>query len=857
MPSVISKPQNRSRLHDLDLPARCSAPPEVIAPEIADNLAAPGRFALVLGLFLVAMFPQVIGGAQTFFYRDFAFFGYPLAQYSRDCFWRGELPLWNPLNDCGIPFLAQWNTMTFYPLSLVYLLLPLSWSLGVFCLGHLFLAGMGMYFLAHRWTGHRLAASVAGLAFCFNGLSLNFLMFPNDVAALGWMPWVIAAVQRGVIKGGRALLIAAVIGAVQMLSGAPEIILFTWLIVGLVSVGLVWRTQGHEQEQDGRRVTRDHALDRALALDPVPQNFGRSERLGLLGAFRFAVLVPVIAGLCAGQLLPFLDLLRLSQRDALAGGTGWSMPAWGWANLIVPLFRTSASYFGVHFQPGQYWTSSYYIGMSVVFLAIIAIVRAKHWRVWLLAGVTLVGLVLALGENAPLYSWLMHGNPGFASMRYPIKFVVLAVFGFQMLAAYGMASVVGGQWERAHDADVDPGLDRNPNPNPNRFLLLIAVLLSLLAIALLLIDLRWPIAGGDWGPCCRNTALRVAGLWLVVAVSWRLARRQPGREQEWLWVALLAFLWLDVLTHAPRQNPTVPRFAYDRGMVDGFLPADPSLKNGVVRAMVTPQAAHDFRYSSIPNATTYCLSRRAGLFSNLNLLEGVPKIDGFYSMYVKQEAEVLSLIYAQTNSSLPRLIDFMGVAYMSSTTNLFSWARRGTELPLVSGGQKPVFADAARTVQGLSSDAFDPRQEVYLPVESKAGTAGIEASHVDVKIGKVTAHETDVTITATNRALIVLSRTFYHPWKCFLDGQPVPILRANHAFQAVIVPAGTHRLEFVYRDETFAVGVMASALSMIGCVVWWRKTGSGGRWSTGGRWTSLWMRIVKRRERRAPEGVQA
>jgi hypothetical protein len=54
------------------------------------------------------------------------------------------------LNDCGLPFLAQWNTMTLYPLSLFYLLLPLSWSLGVFCLGHLFLGGMGMYFLSHR-----------------------------------------------------------------------------------------------------------------------------------------------------------------------------------------------------------------------------------------------------------------------------------------------------------------------------------------------------------------------------------------------------------------------------------------------------------------------------------------------------------------------------------------------------------------------------------------------------------------------------------------------------------------------------------------------------------------------------------
>ena len=99
-------------------------------------------------------------GQGTFFHRDFSIFGYPLACYHRESFWRGEFPLWNPLNDCGLPFLAQWNTMTLYPLSLFYLLLPLSWSLGVFCLGHLFLGGMGMYFLG---------ASLGGQSVCGGG----------------------------------------------------------------------------------------------------------------------------------------------------------------------------------------------------------------------------------------------------------------------------------------------------------------------------------------------------------------------------------------------------------------------------------------------------------------------------------------------------------------------------------------------------------------------------------------------------------------------------------------------------------------------------------------------------------------
>src|SRR5580704_9366963 len=147
----------------------------------ADAWFTAGRFAAVLAAFIGVTFPGVLLGRDTFIFRDFGLFGYPLAYYQRECFWRGELPLWNPLNFCGLPFLAQWNTLTLYPPALFYLVFPLSWSLGVFNLENLFMAGLGMYFLARSWTGNQLAASVAGFLFAFNGLTWHSLMWPNDI----------------------------------------------------------------------------------------------------------------------------------------------------------------------------------------------------------------------------------------------------------------------------------------------------------------------------------------------------------------------------------------------------------------------------------------------------------------------------------------------------------------------------------------------------------------------------------------------------------------------------------------------------------------------------------------------------
>ena len=235
------------------LPA--SARPAAPALELPEGLTRP-RFVGLLALLVAFAYPKILLGWETFYIRDFAYFGYPLAQYHRECFWRGELPLWNPLSMMGLPFAAQWNTLVFYPGSLIYLLLPLPWSLNLFCLLHQVLAGVGMYLLAERWTRSRLAAAVAGLGFACNGLTLNCLMWPNNIAALGWMPFVILFGERAFRGDGRTVIVAALIGATQMLTGAPEVILFTWGVLGFFAVG--WCCEEHRADRKSTRLNSSH-----------------------------------------------------------------------------------------------------------------------------------------------------------------------------------------------------------------------------------------------------------------------------------------------------------------------------------------------------------------------------------------------------------------------------------------------------------------------------------------------------------------------------------------------------------------------------------------------------------------------
>lgn len=46
-----------------------------------------------------------------------------------------------------------------------------------------------------------------------------------------------------------------------------------------------------------------------------------------------------------------------------------------------------------------------------------------------------------------------------------------------------------------------------------------------------------------------------------------------------------------------------------------------------------------------------------------------------------------------------------------------------------------------------------------------------------------------------------------------MDGAPVALLRANHAFQAVSLPAGRHTVELSYRPASVLVGAAVSLVT--------------------------------------------
>jgi hypothetical protein len=733
----------------------------------------PGRFAVVLGILVFAAFPQVLLGSHSFAHRDYGLFGYPLAHYFRDSFWRGEVPLWNPYNELGIPFLAQWGTMVLYPPSLIYLLLPLPWSLSFFCLLHLFFGGMGMYVLATKWTGNRLAAGIAGLGFAFSGFTLNCLMWPNYTASLAWMPWVVHAVSLAWQKGGRQIVWASFAGALQMLSGTPEIILFTWLILaGLwVCTGVgTWR----EAVQSFRR---------------------------------FATISALTAALSAAQLLPFFELLSDSQRDSNFDKGQWPVPPWGWANLFVPMFRVYATACGVHFQYNQLFTSSTYSGIFIMLLVVPALLWSRDRRVFFLIGLATLSLLLSMGQHAGIYPVLRKAFPQLGFMRYASKFVIPMAWAWPLVGAFGFAA-----------------LFRAPESVRSRLRVMAFAGLGLTALVagIVLWARLTPFPAEDWSKTFMSGATRIALLIGTAASIVFLVRKQSGQHLWLLQSLALLLVWTDYMSHMPQQNPTL-----DREVLSVEIPREVSVHPGLgqSRAALSVNARVVFGHTGTSNFTETLLCLRNGLFADANLLEKIPKADGFFALSIKEARDVEYSLIGSGDEPRSGLGRFVGISHFTCATNLARWETRTGYMPMVTAGQQPMFLNEGRILAALTATNFAPESVAFLPEAVRNDVHALHSSAARVLSSRVREHRVEAEVETSQPALVVIAQAFYPPWRAFVDDSPVRLWRANHAFQALEVPSGRHQIKVVYIDRLFRLGSVISLLALAICIASYRIPG--------------------------------
>lgn len=132
--------------------------------------------------------------------------------------------------------------------------------------------------------------------------------------------------------------------------------------------------------------------------------------------------------------------------------------------------------------------------------------------------------------------------------------------------------------------------------------------------------------------------------------------------------------------------------------------------------------------------------------------------------------------------------------------------------------QVQVLDDEA-AIAAMKDPIFRPEEEVILAPEGP-GILSLDAPGGD-RVEILTYKPEHIVISADleEEGYLVLTDTYYPGWRAVIDGLDVPIHRADLLFRAVYLPAGQHRVEFVYDPLSLKVGAAISLVALLALLV--------------------------------------
>ena len=366
---------------------------------------------------------------------------YPWRKFAAETLRSGMIPLWNPYQFCGTPFVANSQSAVLYPGNLLFVLVrdaatAFGW---VACL-HLTLCGWFTYLLMRRLRCSEYAALLAGVVFAYSSWQAAWLQLPTFLATSCWFPLLllqvyscgrtISAETGGHRKRKTGLALASCrVGAVvglMLLAGHLQIALYgllagTCLAIGMAVIrrlspaGLLTCAGGLAL---GLMIALPQLLP-AVELSRISHRVGKPSRAGFAYYLNYA--------------LPASGLAQTLLPDFFGSDTDPANPYWQYYRLKV----TDEQVIAVYHNPAE---TAIYVGVVPLILGLFACVRglsrtALDRRTVFFVLLALATILFALGT--PINALLYFGIPGFAQSGSPARCLVLWALAWSALAALG------------------------------------------------------------------------------------------------------------------------------------------------------------------------------------------------------------------------------------------------------------------------------------------------------------------------------------------------------------------------------------------------------------------------------------
>jgi hypothetical protein len=770
----------------------------------------PGRLRLLaeavgIGAITIALaywaIPALRDRRQTF-YEDVIvnWFG-PQAHGLGELFDKGVLlPIWLRTNYGGEPYLANTQHGAVYPGNLPFWFLSTSTALEVVVVFHFVLASVAMW--AYCRFGLRTsmwAGWLAAICFTMGASTLAHITLGGQVEVICLMPLIF-------LTGHMAL----------------ERRRLRWVVACALSIGLGFLA-GHVEEWLYIMV--------ALALYGAAWILFR-ERGGILRRLRQAVVtlggsVGLFVLLFGWQLFPSLLLSRQTYRNSPTFRQQYPLPK-DWAlNSLLPDFN--------HVLVGE---NEAFVGLAATALIGLAIAVRRWSQLWVrvfVLGSIGTGLLLAIGAQEPVYRFLYDHVSLLRGFRVPSRWLLLSAFGLSVGAALGLDQLLTayvGRW-RARFLHGLSGLVVLAVGGLAALAVVDVVnngthTLKWWALALGVGAVAWLLAG------VRRVPRAVPALILLGITALELVHGRPGAEwrqkaPDQLYdqygenLAALSAQGGRYLTIVGAPKPgqlgeipipaDVPQdplsLAYYRAGVAGRIAARPDTNLAVQAETI---AGRDGGFLPLRWYREFYYAAAGG---GGDLASGA--ISAPPSKWNWDAMDLLGLRWFITSDDLPAseraVLTREGFRIDGKYGYTLRWVRDGTSLARLVHAVDVVPDSDARVARLTAGYPLLQRALVEAPVSIDAGApaAGTDQLTTTTQLDGTV----DIKVRTDRRSLVVLADQWYPGWRVTVDGKSADLVRTDHAFRGVVVPAGDHDVRFTYVDQRLRFGGGLAGLTVV------------------------------------------
>ncbi|MGH9043647.1 MAG: YfhO family protein [Acidimicrobiales bacterium] len=724
----------------------------------------------------------------------------PFMHFTSQSVRSGSLPVWNPIDGNGQPFLANGQSVVFSPFSAFFYVLSFRLALLAAALARLWMLGFLTYLFLARNGLRDLSAVVGGTIFAFAGYHIVWLDYQTIVSVSAFLPLALwcAAVALGVRSrpppplwrrylalGGLAVGVGAMI-----LGGNPETAIFDLIMVAAYSLVLI-------------AFSPRRWLQRALR------------------ACELAAAAVVGIGVSAAGLFPFLAYEHISSTAAklaahpsmvIPGFSANTAPLVAFPNLFGgPQFahEDAAFYTWLHPPTNYAELGGNAIGLAAVCLGVLGLVSLLSRRQ---KALSLFGLGAAVVGTLLLYSRgvgvIWTHIPGLANAHLNrsqdvelMGVAVLAALGVDwvlarakrpvavgktvavVLVVFGVviaAAIFGAELLRRHV----PGTSAVPAGFVHRQLVLEGLIALLGAGALVVLagaskrGLLSMVAGGGLAFSGFASNGLIMRSYNTTTGTWAAYQRTP--------------------TIAKLQSVTKGKEALFMGGT--FAPPETGLWFGIDEVGSYDSLGlrwHDdlyravFHTGPIPENMPACIE---GL-----RLFGVKLVVGGDGRFA-------------SGPGLDRAGEIRSVPYYV--------VPGASEYSLV--GRQIVAQGDAKSTALVSSCSFDPDSTVvidpasYKPDDQAPLSGALGPAHLGgrISVSSTSATARRLAVISASSGWLVIRQSWAPGWQATLDGKEVAIRRADVAFQAVRVPAGRSTVVLTYHAPYLETGEILSLCAL-------------------------------------------